>query len=519
MGELWVGLRTLLGAVPVAVTRLGRTAVGSSSGWQWLPPAIPWLIAAATALAVGLLSLTMAETGRDYPTLITLAGALVGGIVLWGIASVLRGGAGLFLRALAALVGAVIGGLVASLLADTIVDAPFAFAVVAGALVGAVVLGWRLQIARSAHEAAKSIGFVPAVIWILLLLAAIPAIQAGAEIIVTRASVPAFVERQVGFSSSLVDIRGLAMLPPYQAEAPLDPETGGPAPGTYRWFPLRDQLNDPRIALVRSQLDGAALERREIVARVDPDIDSDAAVAALRARGIDVPDAVNGPSLQALSDEAAANASGVQSHRLRGCARRVGAGHRGAPDPGLSRGRRGRLRHPRGLRRTTPGRRHRSVAAPGARPGVGRADRGPARLPTHRRADARLRPPDQRRRGSRALPRRTTGAAAAGLGAGAARRDHRPRSGPAGGSAVARTDPLRGPGGAPGAWPLVRLPGLPCHAAGRWPVADRQSPCQRQDRGRRADCRNGVRLRRTAGPVTDRPRRGSGRRWRCPATR
>ena len=103
--------------------------MGSPSGWHWLPPAIPWLIAAATGLAVGLLGLSMAETGRDYPTLITLAGALVGGIVLWGIASVLRGGAGLLLRALAALVGAVIGGLVASLLADTIVDAPLAFAV------------------------------------------------------------------------------------------------------------------------------------------------------------------------------------------------------------------------------------------------------------------------------------------------------------------------------------------------------------------------------------------------------
>ena len=174
-------------------------------------------------------------------------------------------------------------------------------------------LGWRLQIARSAHEAAKSIGFVPALIWILLLLAAIPAIQAGAEIIITRASVPAFVERQVGFSSSLVEIRGLAMLPPYPAEAPLDPETGGPTPGTYRWFPLRDQLDDRRIALVRSQLDGAALERREIVARVDPGIDSDAVLAALQARGIDVPDAVNGPSLQVLGDQAAADASGVQS--------------------------------------------------------------------------------------------------------------------------------------------------------------------------------------------------------------
>ncbi len=430
----------------------------------------------------------MVETGRDYPMLITLAGALVGGIVLLGITSVLRGGAGLFLRAVAALVGAVIGGLVASLLADAIVDAPFAFAVVAGVLVGAVVLGWRLQIARSAHEAAKSIGFVPALIWILLLLAAIPAIQAGAEIIITRASVPAFVERQVGFSSSLVEIRGLALLPPYPAEAPLDPETGGPAPGTYRWFPLRDQLSDPRIALVRSQLDGAALERREIVARVDPDIDSDAAVAALRARGIDVPDAVNGPSLQALGDQAAANASGVQS-----------IGSVAALD-GLAPGTVVRLTldfpgdavAACAIREDCDARRLAVGTGPWLHLAHDPASGAPIvvqlGLPAHRRADARLRPPDQRRRGSRALPGRTTGAAAARLGAGAARRDHRPGSGPAGGSPVARTDPLRGPGGAPGAWPLVRVPGLPCHAAGRRPVADRQSPCQRQDRGRRADC-------------------------------
>ena len=149
--------------------------------------------------------------------------------------------------------------MVASLSAAAIVDAPFAFAVVAGVLVGAVVLGWRLQIARSAHEAAKSIGFVRALIWTLLVLAAIPAIQAAAEIVIARATVPTFVERQIGFSSSLVEIHGLALLPPFPAEAPLDPESGVPAPGTYRWFPLRDELSDRRIALVRSELDGTAL--------------------------------------------------------------------------------------------------------------------------------------------------------------------------------------------------------------------------------------------------------------------
>ena len=311
MGELRVRLRTLLGAIPVGLSRLGRTAVGPSDGWQWLPPAVPWLVAGATAVAVGLIGFNLVETGRDYPLLITLAGAMVGGIVLFGIASTMRGGAGLFLRGLAAVVGALIGGAIAFVLTDAIANAPLAFAVVAGALVGGVVLGWRLQIARSAHEAAKSLGFVPAMIWILLVLAAIPAIQAGAEVIITRASVQAFVERSVGFSSSLVEIKGMAMVPPYPAEAPLDPESGGPAAGAFRWFPLREELSDARIALVRSRLDAAALQRREIVARVTPDIDGDELTAALEARGVEVPDAAGSPALQALGEEAAANAGGV----------------------------------------------------------------------------------------------------------------------------------------------------------------------------------------------------------------
>ena len=313
MGELSVRLRTLVGALPAAISRLGRTAAGPSGGWQWLPPAVPWLVAAATALAVGLLGFSLAETGRDYRTLITVAGALVGGIVLFGMASALRGGAGLLARGLAALIGAVIGGVIGFLLSDAIAAAPLAFAVVAGVLAGSVVLLWRLQIARSAHEAARSIRFGPALIWVLLLLAALPAIQAGAEIIITRASVPAFVERSVGFSSSLVDIEGLAMLPPYPAEAPLDEETGTPAAGAFHWFPLRAELSDPRIALVRSELDGAALQRREVVARVTPDIDSGQVIGLLAARGIEVPDAVDAPALQAPSDQAAANAGNVRA--------------------------------------------------------------------------------------------------------------------------------------------------------------------------------------------------------------
>ena len=321
---------------------------------------------------------------------------------------------------------------------------------------------------------------------------------------------PAFVERQIGFSSSLVEIRGLAMLPPYPAEAPLDPETGGPAPGTYRWFPLRDQLSDRRIALVRSQLDGAALERREIVARVDSDIDSDAVVAALRARGVDVPDAVSGPSLQALGDQAAANASGVQSidsvAALDGLAPgtvvRLTLDFPGDAVAACA------IREDCDARRLAVGTGpwlHLAHDPASGAPIVVQLGYPPTVAPMH------------------VFGRQTSDDGAVG----------RFLDGPQVRQLLGWAQVLRGaiidqdpdlPVDRLWLGPilfvglavllalglLVRLPGLPCHAAGRWPLADRQSPCQRQDRGRGADCRNGLRLRRAAGPVTDRPRRGSG---------
>jgi hypothetical protein len=60
-------------------------------------------------------------------------------------------------------------------------------------------------------------------------------------------------------------------------------------------------------------MDGAGLERREVVARVRDDLDADAALDAMRARGIEAPDAVDGPALQGLDEEATANAGGAQS--------------------------------------------------------------------------------------------------------------------------------------------------------------------------------------------------------------
>ena len=74
---------------------------------------------------------------------------------------------------------------------------------------------------------------------------------------------------------------------------------------------MRDELSDRRVALVRSQLDGAALKRREIVARVNPDFDN-ASFAALRTRGVEVAEELKGRRSRSLDDQAAANASGIQ---------------------------------------------------------------------------------------------------------------------------------------------------------------------------------------------------------------
>ena len=314
MGELGVRLRTLLGSLPVGLERLGLAAVGSPAGLAWLPPAIPWLLAAGAALGTGAIALSLADTARDYPALTTVGGALLGGGTLLGLAAVPRRSRGLSLALRAAIlgIGAAAGGVVGTLLSSAIVDAPVASAVVAGLAVGLVVLVWRLQIARSAQAAATTIGFVPAVAWSLVIMALVPAVQAGSEVIIARATVSAFVERQIGFSSSLVEISGLALLAPLRAEPPFDPELG-PAPGSFHWFVMRDELSDRGMGLIRSTLDPLALQRREIVARVRDDIDTVAALAAMEARGIGIPESVPSIALQALSPEQASSAADVRS--------------------------------------------------------------------------------------------------------------------------------------------------------------------------------------------------------------
>ncbi|HET6745526.1 MAG TPA: hypothetical protein VFH90_06705, partial [Candidatus Limnocylindria bacterium] len=312
MGELGVRLRALVGGLPVGLERLGRAAVGSPASWSWLPPAVPWLVAAGAALGGGAIALSVAEIARDYPTMATVGAALLGGGVLLGLAAVPRRSRslGLAVRAVILAVGAAAGGVAGTFFSEAITDAPLVAGVVAGLMIGLVVLVWRLQIARSAQVAATTIGFVPAVAWSLIILAAVPALQAGSEIIIARTTVSAFVQRQVGFSSPVIDIRGLALLQPLRAEPPFDPELG-PLPGSYHWLAIRDELTDTGMGLVRTSVDPQSLQRREIVGRVRDDIDTEAALAALAARGIELPDGAASVALQALAPDDASSAGNV----------------------------------------------------------------------------------------------------------------------------------------------------------------------------------------------------------------
>ena len=238
------------------------------------------------------------------------------------------------------------------------------------------------------------------------------------------------------------------------------------------------------------------------MARIDPDIDSDAAVAALQARGVDVPDAVNAPSLQALSDQAAASASGVQT---------IGSV---AALEGLAPGTVVRLTldfpgdavAACALRQDCDARRLAVGTGPWLHLAHDPASGAPVVVRSataNRRADACLRPPDQRRRGSRPLPGRTAGAAAAGW-AQVLR------------GAIIEQDPdlpvdrlWLGPilfvivAALPGAWALVRVSGLPATplVAGRWTGAGSfggTTPL--------TPLALSPRLRRAAGPVADQPR-------------
>ncbi|HET6381438.1 MAG TPA: hypothetical protein VFH63_10485 [candidate division Zixibacteria bacterium] len=290
MSGLRLGVRILLGSLPVGLERLVEAAVGGWPAWSWLPSAVPYLSALLAGLAVGALSLAAFQTAADYPPMSAVAVAGLGAAVgAWGLPLLGRFGASLAARLGAALMGAVLGGALATLLHGPIVRFPLPAAALSGLAAALLVLGWRLHIARGAAAASRGIGLVPAVIAGLVVLTVLPLLRAGAEIVIARASVAQFVERQVGFSSSLVALDGLALLRDFAAEPPLDPEAEAAATGTYRWVLMRHALDDDHMALVRIAGGVERLRTREVIgtATADPAAIEDA-VAALRARGEEV---------------------------------------------------------------------------------------------------------------------------------------------------------------------------------------------------------------------------------------
>jgi len=313
LSSLAARLETLVAVLPVALQRVAWAAVGPPTAWRWLTPATPWLLALATAAIVGLLALVTLQAAFDYQPLVIVGAAAWGSVVGFGVLRIVRpAGSGLGLQLGVAIGAAIVGAILGAIFTGALVDAPVLSAAGAGILVGLLLLGRRLQIARAAHAAAEGVELVPSVIWILLLLAVLPMVQAGAEATTTPATVVEFVERDVG-SRLVIDTQGLALVAPFPAEPPFDPERG-PDPRRFSWFALRAEAGDRRTGLVRSTLDPASLRRREVVARVVDDSDAvRGAVEALEARGASPGSVLGGRLLVALGpeDSAAADARSI----------------------------------------------------------------------------------------------------------------------------------------------------------------------------------------------------------------
>ncbi len=134
--------------------------------------------------------------------------------------------------------------------------------------VGAIAIGSLLVVivaARRSTDPRPSV--VPALIGLLLVISAVPAVQAGAELIVTRTSAGDFVDRLTGSDVSLLEVQALALGMPFEAGTD---DRGDPS-----WFyAVRDDLSDERVALIRSPVPPGDFETRSVVARVlvDPDV-------------------------------------------------------------------------------------------------------------------------------------------------------------------------------------------------------------------------------------------------------
>ncbi len=125
----------------------------------------------------------------------------------------------------------------------------------------------------------------------LAILAIAPVVQTDIELIVSPVTIPDFVDRRVGPSTTLVAMDGYALLAPLPAQPP-PPETVATVDGAaYQWYAVRDTVADRRIALVRSPLASETLLTRTVIARVVDDAGAvSSAVRGLAQHGESVAD-------------------------------------------------------------------------------------------------------------------------------------------------------------------------------------------------------------------------------------
>ncbi len=151
------------------------------------------------------------------------------------------------------------------------------------ALLGAlpVAVGWVIATALGrqppetrAERAASPV--VPVLIGLLLLLGLLPLIFAGLELIIHRSSAKDLVDRVTGPSLQVVELEGLAQLPPI----PAPPREDGTPAGYYF---VRDSAGARDVVVVRSELTPTELRTRDVtgVVVVDPErMAADAAAIA-----------------------------------------------------------------------------------------------------------------------------------------------------------------------------------------------------------------------------------------------
>ena len=326
MSELAIRLRTVLGFVPIGVERIWRTAIGGGETWAWFPTAVPWVVAMLVAVLVAAVSYGTLQLAAEFRPLVAVWLSGLGALLAAQAVALLPARlGGMVLRMGIVVLAGVGGGTLGGLVASPFVALPVPVALLAGLASGLLVLARRLAIAGTARTAVETLQPVPVFISLLLVLAALPVGQASFELIVTRATVHDLVERTVGFSTTLVEVRGYAPRLPLRAEPP--DEAGGFDPHAYVWLPMRDDLQARQFVLVRSPTDLASRDSRWVVARVVTDADAVAAASAeLAARGHGMGSLEAERMLVELTADAASEARGVRDIRSLGELASVGDG-------------------------------------------------------------------------------------------------------------------------------------------------------------------------------------------------